>query len=514
MRKQILSSIVLFLAISVNLFAQQQNLTEKIKRIDEICQESLELWKVPGMAIAIVTADTVVFAKGYGVCDIEKRNKVDENSVFAIASNTKTFTATAMAILVEEGKLSWDDKVVDHLPWFQLYDPYVTANITIRDLLCHRSGLETFSGDLIWYGSNYSAQEVIERARYLKPVYGFREHFGYSNILFLTAGEIIAKVSGMSWVEFIEERFLIPLEMSRTKTSTNDLTKMKNLSAPHNILDDDKIIAIPYLNWDNIAPAGSMFSSATDMAKWLMLHLNKGKYKNQEIFSEEIQNEMWQMHTPQNVSLNAKNLWSSTHYKGYGLGWSLSLYYGRKICGHNGGYDGMISQSTIIPEENLAFVILTNANSSMYYPLMYHILDILLYKEDTNWNNLFHQFQQMQDIRAKEEKEEELQNRPKNTKASLELEEYTGNYYSDVYGTAKISIKNKKLYFEMMATAIFESSLEHLYHNTFQIQFEQVPSLPEGSINFLIGANAKVYEMQVNVPNPDFDFTELEFVKE
>ena len=271
MRKQILSSIVLFLAISVNLFAQQQNLTEKIKRIDEICQESLELWKVPGMAIAIVTADTIVFAKGYGVCDIEKRNKVDENSVFAIASNTKTFTATAMAILVEEGKLSWDDKVVDHLPWFQLYDPYVTANITIRDLLCHRSGLETFSGDLIWYGSNYSAQEVIERAQYLKPVYGFREHFGYSNILFLTAGEIIAKVSGMSWVEFIEERFLIPLEMNRTKTSTNDLTKMKNLSAPHNILDDDKIIAIPYLNWDNIAPAGSMFSSATDMAKWLML---------------------------------------------------------------------------------------------------------------------------------------------------------------------------------------------------------------------------------------------------
>ncbi len=507
----LIAVITAFLFLSVN---AQTDFQQKIDRIDELCNSSLALWNVPGMSIAIVKNGEIVFAEGYGVRDINTKEKVDANTLFSVASNTKTFTATAIGILVEEGKMNWNDKVVDYLPWFKLYDPYVTQNITIRDLLCHRSGLATFSGDLIWYGSNYSRREVIERAQYLKPIYGFRERFGYSNILFLTAGEIVAKVSGMSWDEFIKKHFFSPIGMDRTITSTKDLEGMNNISSPHNILENDEVIAIDYLNWDNIAPAGSIISSANDMAQWIILHLNKGKTDKENIFSTKTQEEMWQLQTPSNISSFARELWPSTHFKGYGMGWSLLNYHGKRIVGHNGGYDGMISQTTIIPEENMGFVILTNANSSMYYPLMYYVLDILLTEENTDWNSLFHNYSESQKIADIERNIANEEMRIKDSKPSLELKAYTGTYHSEVYGEAEISFKEEALYFNMLESDIFESDMTHWQYNTFSIKFSQVPSLPLGTINFLINAEGSVYEMQVDVPNPDFDFMELVFIKE
>lgn len=259
------------------------------------------------MAIAIVKDGDVVLAKGYGVRDVNEHGAIDEHTSFAIASNTKAFTVAALAILVDEGKINWDDKVTEYIPWFKLYSPYVTQEMTIRDLLSHRSGLKTFSGDLLWYGTTYSRDEVIKRAQYLEPKYGFREHFGYSNIMYLTAGQIIPAVTGMSWDDFVTERIFEPLGMNRSNTSITYLKGMENVAMPHNNVDG-KEIAISYLNWDNIGLAGSINSNVSDLCNWIKLQLNNGIFNNDTIISRKSINEMRSPNTLQRVSEGAKRL--------------------------------------------------------------------------------------------------------------------------------------------------------------------------------------------------------------
>jgi len=214
--KKILSLLVLILITFQFSFSQDVNANEKGKALDNYFAKALNDWEVPGMAIGIVKDDKVVLASGYGFCELGKDKLVDANTVFPIASNTKAFTATALAFLVDEGRISWEDKVRTHLPYFELYDPYVSNNMTIRDLLSHRSGLKTFSGDLVWYGTTYSREEVVKRARFLKQEYGFREHFGYQNIMFIAAGEVVPAVTGTSWDDFLKQRIFSPLEMNST----------------------------------------------------------------------------------------------------------------------------------------------------------------------------------------------------------------------------------------------------------------------------------------------------------
>ena len=259
MIRVIYRSIFITIALSLTLSVQGQDAEFEaiISKVDQYIQKSKDDWKVPGVAIGIIKNDSLVFAKGYGLRRIDKKDKVDENTLYGIASNSKAFTAAAIAILVDEGKVKWDDPVKKHLPYFELYDPYVSNNMTIRDLLCHRSGLKTFSGDLIWYGSNYSRKEVVQRAKYLKPSYGFRSHYGYSNIMYLTAGLVIEAVSGKTWDEFIKERIFIPLGMNNSNTSESVIVKQDNYAMPH-ITYKEEIIPYNYVKWDNIAPAGAM----------------------------------------------------------------------------------------------------------------------------------------------------------------------------------------------------------------------------------------------------------------
>jgi len=324
--------------------ASAQKSSEK-KKLDELAayyDNARQDWEVPGLAVAIVKNGEIIFAKGFGVTDINTQKPVDSKTMFPIASNTKAFTSAALAILVDHGKIEWNDKVVEYLPWFKLYDPYVSENMTIRDLLTHRSGLATFSGDLLWYGTKYTRKEVVKRARFLKPAYGFRENFGYSNIMYLAAGEIIPAVTGQSWEEFVHEKFFEPLQMQRTITTTNDLAKFDNVATPHTDFRDE-VITIDYLNWDNVAPAGAIISSVEDISKWLMLQLNRGIWHDDTIFTPRRSHEMWSQNTVLGVSGFSERTWPSTFFKSYGLGWSLSNYLGHKIVGHSGGYDGMIS---------------------------------------------------------------------------------------------------------------------------------------------------------------------------
>jgi CubicO group peptidase (beta-lactamase class C family) len=303
--------------------------------------------------VAVVKDGETVLAKGYGVRELGAPGPVDEHTLFAIASNTKAFTAAALAILVEEGKLSWDDPVTDHLPYFRLYDPYVSQEMRIRDLLSHRSGLGTFSGDLLWYGTGYSAEEVVRRARFLPPAGPFRASYGYSNLMFIAAGEVISAVSGKPWQDFVEERILGPLEMNRTVTSVSDLPPVDNVATPHKNRMDG-IYPLAWYNWDAMAAAGGVISSVSDMAEWMKLRLNHGELDGLTLFSEDSSWEMWTIHTPMAMSPGARRSQPTTHFRGYGLGWSLNDYEGRLVASHGGGYDGMFSRVVLVPEDRQA----------------------------------------------------------------------------------------------------------------------------------------------------------------
>ncbi len=493
--------------------AQSQTISAKISKLDAYYSQAFAEWNVPGMAIAIVTKDSVLFAKGFGITDVNTKQPVDENTLFALASNTKAFTATALAMLVDQGKINWDDKVINYLPWFRLYDPYLTSEFTIRDLLCHRSGLATFSGDLIWYGSSYSRKEVVEKSAGLKPVYGFREHFGYSNIHFIAAGEIIPVVTGQSWDDFVTETILKPLQMNRSLLSVKDLDKMQNVAQPHTLVDG-KMHAIPWLDWNNVAPAGALISSVADMSKWLQMNLASGIFQSDTLLNSTRIFELQSSNTILNVTEGMGKLFPTTHFKAYGLGWTLMDYMGKKIVSHNGGYDGMISQTVFIPEENIGFVIVTNANASLYFPMMYKTLDILLGNpEQKDWSKWMLDRIKKGEEAALKAKDEAEKLRNKITKPSLPLASYEGFYGCDLYDSVKVTNENGQLSLQFMRTEGLKGELNHWQYDTYQVEFKAFPSLPKGFVTFKLNRDGKVDEMEVFVDNPDFDFTEFKLKK-
>ncbi|MFI5205150.1 MAG: serine hydrolase domain-containing protein, partial [Flavobacteriales bacterium] len=292
---------ILFTLLFIIQFVGQTHSQVNTEWLKKFVDDQRIAWKVPGVAFGLVANDSLVLAYGSGVCKEGAKEKVDSKTMFGIASNTKAFTSAAVALLVEEGKLKWDDKVTQYLPWFELYDPYVTKQFTIRDLLTHHSGLATFSGDAMWYASTLSRTDIIKRAKYLKPVTGFREAFGYSNIMYLTAGEIISAVSGMNYDEFIKTKFFAPLGMNSTNSSVKN-NPVTNVAAPHAQVND-KNITIPYVDWDNMAPAGSINSNIEDLSKWVRMWLSKGKFNDKEIIKPSSITQLWNVVTPQPVNV-------------------------------------------------------------------------------------------------------------------------------------------------------------------------------------------------------------------
>ena len=486
--------------------------TEQLNHLDSYFNKSLNEWQIPGMAIAIVTKDSILFSKGYGFSNIEKGTKVDGNTLFAVASNSKAFTSTAIAKMVEEKKLKWTDKVVDYLPYFKMYNPYVTSNFTIEDLLCHRSGLATFSGDLLWYGTTKSSEEIIASQQYLKPISEFRTTYGYSNIAYLTAGKIIETISGNSWNTYIKNNFLDPLKMDRTLTSTKFLKNTANIATPY-YFENGKNHKVDWVNWDNIAPAGALISSVNDFSKWLQLNINTGKLNDTTLFSVNSFNKLTTPHINFTVGNNTENI----NFRSYGLGWSLQDYQGFKVVSHGGGYDGMISKSFFIPKKEIGVVILTNSINWLPGALTNKILDVLLTNnlDGIDWSANYLKFKTQQDSiqKVKHLKNEEL--RGQFEPNYLKFENYTGTYKDKMYGTVTVSIKDKKLHFQMDKTPIFYANLNHWNSNIFTFRFpKNLCSLPEGKLWFDMDKNGSISKLHIDVPNPDFDFTEFEFIKQ
>lgn len=499
----------LLISILLSVLVQAQPDNKTIQKLDQYYAKALADWKVPGMAVAIVSASDIVYARGFGITDITTKQAVDENTLFAVASNTKAFTAAALAMLAEQNKIAWSDKVRKYLPWFSLYDPWVSDQMTVRDLLTHRSGLKTFSGDLIWYGSTYSRREVIEKARFLKPAFGFREQFGYSNIMYITAGELIPVITGQSWDDFVAQYLLSPLGMIRSTLHVSSLAGKDNVAQPHTYVDG-RLRQIPWVDWDNMGPAGSLISSASEMANWLQMNLNYGTFRGQKILSPESVRQMQEAITPLPISKSFSERFPSTHFRAYGLGWSMFDYHGKKIVTHNGGYDGMISQTVMIPEEGVGFVILTNALSNMYYPLMYKTLDVLLGSSDErDWSAEMLQLRNENEQKGRDERKRIEADRTKNTKPSLALTEYEGFYGSKVYDSIQVYRKDGQLWLQMKRTPDFIAKLTHWHYDTFEMEFVTQPSLPKGFATFELDRNGKPARMKLFLDNPDFDFTEL-----
>lgn len=512
-RKIICSGLlILILLLVVSLSNAQEYGRLDLEKLDSYINNAYQEWEIPGMAIAIVKDNEVIFEKAYGVKDTQTRKAVNTSTIFGIASNTKAMTAAALAILVDEGKISWDDPVQKYLPTFQLYKPYVSMNMTIRDLLCHRSGLKTFSGDLLWYGSNHSRDEVIRRASYLEPTYDFRSGYGYSNIMFLTAGQIIPVVTGKSWDDFIKEKFFDPLGMVNSSTSIKTFNKSTDKVMGHSKVEG-KMHPVPWVDWDNIAPAGSVNSSVKEMSKWIMLQLGRGTYQDKEFFSRSSSIEMWTVNNPFKVSEASMKLWPSKHFSGYGLGWSLYDYHGKLVVAHGGGLEGQISRVLLVPEENIGMVILTNSINSLPGYLAYEIMDRYFGAPENDWSSFGLNRASKRKEAYNQRIQKDIENRIPNTQASLPLESFTGIYGGEMYGNAKVSLENGQLVVDLLPTPIYKGDLTHWHFNTFQIILQDMPSLPPGKVQFLLDADGKVSELKIDIPNPDFDFTELKFLK-
>ncbi|MGH7783135.1 MAG: serine hydrolase domain-containing protein, partial [Candidatus Binatia bacterium] len=381
-RSQTNRILILLIAISVSsITTLAQN--APFPGFDEYVNKAMKDWDVPGMAIAIVKDDKVLYAQGFGLREVGKTAPVDEHTIFAIGSSSKAFTATSIAMLVDDKKLKWDDHVSEYLPKFQLFDPYVTREMTVRDLLTHRIGLER--GDQLWYATAYSRDDVLRRIRYLEPSSSMRSKFGYQNIMFLAAGQIIPSVTGKSWDDFVTERIFTPLGMKETGTTIRTLSNSSDVSTPHQKIDG-KLQPVPWRLIDNIGPAGSINSNVVDMAQWLRLQLGNGKYEGKQLVTESSLNET---HTPQTIiRLEGpyKIFYPDAHFFSYGMGWFLSDFRGKKLAEHGGAIDGMRAEVAMIPEANVGIVILTNVSGTLLPQfLCYRIFDSYMGQPVRDW---------------------------------------------------------------------------------------------------------------------------------
>ncbi|MEO8043076.1 MAG: serine hydrolase [Acidobacteriota bacterium] len=496
------------LIFALQLAAFSQTLEEKLKEIDDYANTVIATHKGPGMAIAIVKDDKVAFAKGYGVRELGKNEPVDANTVFAIASNSKAFTAASLAILVDEKKLAWDDKVSKYLPGFQMYDPWVTSELTVRDLVSHRVGLDTFSGDLLWYETTYTADDILARVKYLRPVSSFRTRYGYQNLMFIAAGKVVEKISGKSWCEFVRERILDPLGMKGTTCGFGSLGD--NAALPHNE-SGGKLRVLPHGNVNAGYGAVAINSSVADLSKWIRLQLGRGKFEGKQIFSEQQSWLMWQPNIMLPISEAASRNNPTRHFNAYGMGWFLYDYYGRKIMNHSGGLDGMLSYTVLIPEENVGFVVLTNSESPGFGIMMNKIRDVFVNAPKRDWNADAVEQAKTGKENAEKERQKVDAARAQNTKPSLPVANYAGTYSDKLYGDVIVSEENGRLVMRFGPSPNLVADLEHWHYDTFQIKWRPSVSynFPRGFVTFTIDKTGKTEELKIDQPNNDFWFYEL-----
>lgn len=510
MKNQRISFASLLLIASL-LFVCQNAFAQSVPAdFDSYVARTMQEFEVPGIAVAVVKDGKLLLAKGYGVRRLGDPTPVDENTLFGIASNSKAFTAACLAMLVDEGKIKWDDPVINYYPEFQMYDPYVTREMTVRDLLTHRSGLGLGAGDLLYFPhSTYTSEEILKRLRFIKPNKSFRSGYDYDNILYLAAGRVIQNVTGKSWGEVVKERIFAPLGMTTSNTSVNQFRPTDNVAYPH-AKANGKLQVTSFSDLDNNAPAGAINSSVAEMSKWMIAQLNHGEFGNgKRLFSERQSREMWQPVTPIRISDPPAPLAATRpNFYAYGLGWFLSDYRGRRLVWHTGGLSGMVSRVTLVPEEKLGIVVLTNQEAgAAFSSITYRLLDAFFNAPATDWNAAYSSVLKSRGSDVEAGLQKLFAARNVNSKPSLPLEKYAGTYRDVWYGDVSVTMENGKLRMTFSHSPALTGELEHFQYDTFIARWQDRSLDADAFVTFSLTPEGAIDEIKMKPVSPLTDFS-------
>ena len=457
-------SISIFLLVS-NLFVFAQETPSFITdSLDNYVKRALEQWQIPGAAVLIVKDGKVVIEKGYGVKELGKDDKVDENTLFMIGSNTKAFTGTALAILENEGKCKLDDKVVKYLPDFNMKDEWVTKDLNLVDISTHRMGLVTFQGDFMYWTSDLTSDEVIEKFGMLTPKFDFRTKYGYTNAGYVIAGKIIEKISGLSWSDYLKEQIFIPLKMNRTVALSEDYFIAENIAKPHTYVDE-KMSVIPLQNIDNLAPCGSIGSSIKDLSHWVIAQLDSGKFEDEVVIPFQV---LQRTREPESIQGRVRHPFNKGHFNLYGLGWGMMDYEGTEIISHTGGVNGFVTSVTLLPEKNLGIVVLTNTDQNAFFEMLkWEIVDAYLGLPYRDYDGYIFQ----QAMKGKERSDSLVaawrDSVLMNIKSDFNLSSLTGKYENEVYGYAEINQQENFLVLSLEHHSKLKGKLEYVGNYRF-----------------------------------------------
>ncbi|HEX6308639.1 MAG TPA: serine hydrolase [Longimicrobiales bacterium] len=456
--------------------------------LDGYITQAMAQWEVPGLAIAVVRNDSMIYARGFGARELGGADPVDEHTLFAIASTTKAMTSAALGMLVDEDRLDWDDSVMEHLPAYQLSDAYITRELTIRDLLTHRTGIAR--SDNLWIAGPFDRAEVLRRARYLPAASGFRAGYGYHNVMYIAAGEVVGAVSGIGWDEFIAQRLFEPLGMTRSTTRAAVVETRDNVSGSHTVVDGE-VRAVARRNYDNIGGAGAVFSSVHDMAQWLRLHLNDGVYGGRRLLSSR---SLKELHAPQVVlrmDTTTERMFTGTNLRAYALGWNVQDYYGRKLVHHSGSLNWTRTHVGMVPSERIGVVVIANlSTSNLQQALVYRVIDALLGLPARDWSAEY-----LALARRNDGRERQADERIPNTRPSLDLSAYAGTYSNELYGAARVSHADGRLVLEYAPDYV--ADLEHWHHDTFRATWRR-PGLGRAFVTFALDRRARAARMELD----------------
>lgn len=493
-------------------------------QIDSLVYTSMEMMPQVGIAVSVIEDGKIVHSKGYGLLSVHSQDSVDEHTLFQIASNTKAFTSAGLAILVDQGKIDWDDRVTKHIPEFTMYNDYVRENFTIVDLLTHRSGLGLGAGDLMIVppNSDFTIDDILNNLQFLKPTSDFRTNYDYDNLLYLVAGEVIERASGQSYDDFITAAILNPLGMSRTALRYDGLKDKKNIASPHST-ENGVVRKIPrYKIGDGpLAAAGGIYSSVDDMSKWLLVHLNQGKYgENLEnlIFSPKRQSEMWWPHMVTDFEVRSEGSYKY-HFQAYGLGWGIYDINGYLFYNHSGGVPGMLSRVLIAPELNSAVVVLTNGwpGGDSYYTICNAIRDEWLELE--KWDYLASAKKQIEYSESRNDSAlvAVWEIATNSDVEQLNAQTFLGKYEDDWFGEVIVENSDGNLWFRSLRSPLLNGEMFHFKNDTFAIKMSYTDLPCDAFGIFSMDESGKVQGMKmVGIsPNIDFsfDYQDLDFIR-
>ncbi len=500
-------SILMTFLFVCSLFAQQPSLPPGL---EAYVTRVMKTFEVPGIALAIVKDGKVMLAKGFGVRTIGTSTPVDAQTRFGIASNTKAFTATALALLIEEGKLEWDAPVVRYLPWFALSNPYVTHELTIRDLLVHRSGLGLGAGDLLWWpASTYNRKEIVRRLRYIPLATSFRSAYAYDNVLYTVAGEVIEAVTGKTWEEFVAARILAKIGMTHSNVSHADAAGIGNIATPHAPIGGTVRPVKPDTS-ANVNPAGGINSCAEDIAKWMIVQLDSGRVAGSSLlFSPGFTRQMWQIVTPIGSRPAPVQLAPlQSNFNGYGLGFFIRDYRGRKLVTHTGGLSGYVSRIAMIPELRLGVAVFTNQESDeAYEAITYWVLDHFLSAPAFDWLGGFCWYKVRHDSIAAAPEIASANSRDTTSHPSLPLEKYAGTYTDSWYGDVIIMYNSGTLGIRFVPTAALVGRLEHWQYDTFIARWDDPEMRADAFVSFSLNPDGTIDRIKMKAVSSATDFS-------